>query len=147
MVNKLITLVLILSVSWTVSLGQGTKTTTTDSLVCLPKAVAKANAVELLQKDSLANELKVAKNNIEVYKKNEKLKDSLLSVKNAVIEIEKEKNSSYVNIIQLKDQQLSNSNDAVKKLNKDNKKLKVQNTVGRVTNIALVVLAVVLIFK
>lgn len=147
MVNKLITLVLILSVSWTVSLGQGTKTTTTDSLVCLPKAVAKANAVELLQKDSLANELKVAKNNIEIYKKNEKLKDSLNSVKDAVIAIEKEKNSSYVNIIQLKDQQLSNSNDAVKKLNKDNKKLKVQNTVGRITNVALVVLSVVLIFK
>jgi hypothetical protein len=53
-------------------------------------------------------------------------KDSIITSKNSIIELYKEKENNYNTMIDLKDSQKKNLEDLVKKLNKDLKKQKIK---------------------
>jgi hypothetical protein len=92
----------------------------------LPKIVAKEVVKDLIRKDSLESELNITKTNMGLLKNNIIAKDSIISSKNGIIELYKEKENNYNTMIDLKDSQKKNLEDLVKKLNKDLKKQRVK---------------------
>jgi hypothetical protein len=103
-----------------------TKNNTVDSFIVLPKIVAKEVVKDLIRKDSLESELNITKTNMGLLKNNIIAKDSIISSKNGIIELYKEKENNYNTMIDLKDSQKKNLEDLVKKLNKDLKKQRVK---------------------
>jgi hypothetical protein len=103
-----------------------TKRNTVDSIILLPKIVAKEVVKDLIRKDSLESELKITKINTGLLKNNLIAKDSIITSKNSIIELYKEKENNYNTMIDLKDLQNKNLDDLVKKLNKDLKKQKIK---------------------
>lgn len=103
-----------------------TKSFTADSIIPLPKVVAKEVVKDLIRKDSLESELKVTQKNMGLLEHNLTAKDSLLTSKDGVIELYKEKEKNYNTMIDLKDLQKKNLEELAKKLNRDLKKQKLK---------------------
>lgn len=106
---------------------KGIENTTIDSIIPLPKAVARENVKELIRKDSLEAELSVLKTNYSLLEKNLSFKDSIITIKSDQIGLYQEKEKNYLTIIDLKDEQKKNLEELSKNLNKEIKKLKLNS--------------------
>lgn len=104
----------------------GTKNTTTnsDSVVVLPKLVAKAVAKDVVRKDSVEAENKILKRNDSLLRANISLKDSVINTKDNVIALHVQKEKNYETMLSLKDLQKQNLEDLVVVLKNDLKKTK-----------------------
>ena len=103
------------------------KITTQDSIIPLPKAVARENIKELIKKDSLEMEITILKKNYSLLEQNITLKDSVINSKTKQIELYVEKEKNYLTIIDLREQQKKNLEDLSKNLNKEIKKMKLNS--------------------
>lgn len=133
MIKKLIILISLIFLSSIVSIGQDTKTTTInkgDSIIYLPKAVAKINIAELLRKDYLEEENKTLRKNIELMQRNLVLKDSIIGGNNQIISFYKQKSDNDDKIMVYKDMQLTNQSNTIKGLDKQLRKTKVKGIFG-----------------
>ena len=124
--QKLTTLIVLMLVSSIAFSQLATKSNTADSIIPLPKIVAKEVVKDLIRKDLLESELKITNTNMGLLKNNLIAKDSLITSKNSIIELYKEKENNYNTVIELKDIQKKNLEDLIKKLNKDLKKQKIK---------------------
>ena len=106
---------------------KGIENTTIDSIIPLPKAVARENVKDLLRKDSLEIEIKISKANYSLLEKNINLKDSVINIKSKQIDLYQEKEKNYLTIIQLKDEQKKNLEELTKSLNREINKLKLNS--------------------
>lgn len=105
----------------------GTKNITTnkplkDSIVQLPKNVAKAVVKDVIRKDSLEGELTISKKNEDLLKANILLKDSVIANRESLIMLYKEKEKNYMTMIDFKEAQRKNFEDLSNTLNEDLKK-------------------------
>lgn len=103
----------------------GTKNTTTnntDSIIPLPKNVAKAVVKDILRKDSLIGEIDVMKKNERLLQANSLIKDSIISNKQNVISLYQEKEKNYNTMLNLKDLEKKNLEDLTNTLKKDLRK-------------------------
>ncbi len=107
--------------------GTGIKIITRDSIIPLPKAVARENVKELIRKDSLETEISVLKNNYSLLEQNNSYKDTIIESKSRQIDLYKEKEKNYLTIIELKDEQKKNLEELTKSLNKEIKKMKLNS--------------------
>jgi hypothetical protein len=103
-----------------------TKSFTADSIIPLPKIVAKEVAKDLIRKDSLESELKVTQKTMGLLEHNLTAKDSLLTSKDGIIDLYQQKEKNYNTMIDLKDLQKKNLEELTKKLNRDLKKQKLK---------------------
>lgn len=124
-----------------------TGTITTDSIVPLPKNVAKEVVKDLIRKDSLESELKVCQKNTELLEQNLTLKDSIILSKDTQISLQKEKEVNYETMLQLKDTQIENFKLLTDKLNADIKKNKRKTVLKTIGNTALIGGLVFLLFS
>ena len=145
--KKLILSAAIMLASLTVFSQTGTAPIITDSIVPLPKNVAKEVVKDLLRKDSLQSEVNTCLENQILYEKNLELKDSVISSKSNQILLYQEKEKNYDTIIQLKDLQKQNLESAVDVLKNDLKKTnrKLFNT--QVGSVALILFLGYLLVK
>ena len=88
----------------------GTGTITTDSIVPLPKNVAKEVVKEIIRKDSIQAELTICYDNQKLLENNLVLKDSIIHSKDSQIDLQKQKEVNYETMLQLKDAQITNLN-------------------------------------
>lgn len=100
------------------------KTSITDSVIILPKAVAKEVAKDIIRKDSCQVQLKILQNSLILSEKNNELKDSVISNQNQQITLWVEKGKNYETMIMLKDEQKKNLELAIKPLQDELKKAK-----------------------
>lgn len=105
----------------------GIKIITIDSIIPLPKAVARENVKELIRKDSLETEISILKTNYSLLEKNILYKDTIIESKSKQIDFYKEKEKNYLTIIELKDEQKKNLEDLTKSLNREIKKMKLNS--------------------
>jgi hypothetical protein len=124
-------------VSLTASSQKNTNSITTDSIVPLPKNVAKEIVKDLLRKDSIQAELNVCHDNQGLLEHNLMLKDSIILSKDAQLSLAKMKETNYETILQLRDVQIVNLNGLVEKLNNDIKKNRRKTILKTVGNTAL----------
>lgn len=124
-------------VSLTASSQKNTNSITTDSIVPLPKNVAKEIVKDLLRKDSIQAELNTCHDNQALLEHNLILKDSTILSKDAQLSLSKMKETNYETILQLRDAQIVNLNGLVEKLNKDIKKNKRKTILKTVGNTVL----------
>ena len=124
-------------VSLTASSQKNTNSITTDSIIPLPKNVAKEIVRDLLRKDSIQAELNVCHDNQGLLEHNLMLKDSIILSKDAQLSLSKMKETNYETLMQLKDAQIVNLNTLVEKLNKDIKKNRRKTIFKTVGNTAL----------
>ena len=117
---------------------RNTETITTDSIVPLPKNVAKEVVKDLLRKDSLQAELKVCQENMGLLEHNLTLKDSVILSKDGQIFLQKQKEINYETMLQLKDTQLENFKALIDKLNADIKKNRRKTVLKTIGNTALI---------
>ena len=103
-----------------------TKSYTADSIIPLPKIVAKEVAKDLIRKDSLESELKVTQKTMGLLEHNLTAKDSLITSKDGIIDLYQQKEKNYNTMIDLKDLQKKNLEDLAKKLNRDLKRQKLK---------------------
>ncbi len=115
-----------------------TANTTTDSIVPLPKNVAREVVKDLLRKDSLESELKVCQENMGLLEHNLTLKDSIILSKDTQISLQKQKETNYETVIQLKDAQITNLGTLVEKLNDDIKKNRRKTVLKTIGNTVLI---------
>ena len=115
-----------------------TGTITTDSIVPLPKNVAREVVKDLLRKDSLQAELTVCKENTGLLEHNLTLKDSVILSKDAQISLQKQKETNYETMLQLKDTQLENFKTVIDKLNADIKKNRRKTVLKTIGNTVLI---------
>ncbi len=115
-----------------------TGTIITDSIVPLPKNVAKEVVKDLLRKDSLQAELKVCQENMGLLEHNLTLKDSVILSKDGQIFLQKQKEINYETMLQLKDTQLENFKILIDKLNADIKKNRRKTVLKTIGNTALI---------
>lgn len=101
-----------------------TRTSITDSVIILPKAVAKEVAKDIIRKDSVQAQLKIVQNSLILSEKNNELKDSVISNQNQQITLWVEKGKNYETTIMLKDEQKKNLELAIKPLQDELKKAK-----------------------
>jgi hypothetical protein len=134
---RLAVLALMMLVSLTASSQKNTNSITTDSIVPLPKNVAKEIVRDLLRKDSIQAELNVCHDNQGLLEHNLILKDSIILSKDAQLSLAKMKETNYETILQLRDVQIVNLNGLVEKLNKDIKKNRRKTILKTVGNTAL----------
>lgn len=71
--------------------GTGIKIITRDSIIPLPKAVARENVKELIRKDSLETEISVLKTNYSLLEQTSSYKDTIIESKSRQIDLYKEK--------------------------------------------------------
>jgi len=100
------------------------KTSITDSVIILPKAVAKEVAKDIIRKDSCQVQLKILQNSLILSEKNNELKDSVISNQNQQITLWVEKGKNYETMIMLKDEQKKNLDLVIKPLQNDLEKAK-----------------------
>ena len=124
-------------VSLTASSQKNTSSITTDSIVPLPKNVAREVVRDLIRKDSLQAELNTCHDNQGLLEHNLILKDSVILSKDAQLSLSKMKETNYETILQLRDAQIVNLNGLVEKLNKDIKKNRRKTILKTVGNTAL----------
>ena len=110
----------------------------TDSIVPLPKNVAREVVKDLLRKDSLESELTVCKENTGLLEHNLTLKDSVILSKDAQISLQKQKETNYETMLQLKDTQLENFKILIDKLNADIKKNRRKTVLKTIGNTVLI---------
>lgn len=105
---------------------KNTKTSITDkdSIIILPKLVAKEVVKDILRKDSCQTELSLVKNNLELSEKNNVLKDSSITNQKAQLELWDQKGKNYETMLVLKDTQKKNLEMAIQPLREDLKKTK-----------------------
>lgn len=116
------------------------KIITRDSIIPIPKPVAKEIVKDLIKKDLLEAELNVCKVNYDLLNNNLQLKDSIILSKNNMISLYEQKEKNYLTIIELKDLQQINLQNNIKKLNKDIKKLKLKLVATKLTTAAFIIL-------
>ncbi len=107
-----------------------TDTKINDSLICLPKKYLILTAQDLEKGDLCQEELNLTKNNVELYKSQISLKDSIISTFGEKEQLYKNSIDNYNSIVVLKDTQ-------IKDLNKDIKRLKFKNFVITIGIIAI----------
>lgn len=100
--------------------------TNKDSIVPLPKNVAKAVVKDIIRNDSLQAELKIANTNIDLFKKNIIYYDSVVTNKDNQINLYKLKDTNYETMLILKDTQKKNLENLTTQLTSDLKKAKRQ---------------------
>jgi len=110
----------------------------TDSIVPLPKNVAREVVKDLLRKDSLQAELIVCQENMGLLEHNLTLKDSVILSKDAQISLQKQKETNYETMLQLKDTQLENFKILIDKLNADIKKNRRKTVLKTIGNTVLI---------
>ena len=115
-----------------------TATIITDSIVPLPKNVAREVVKDLLRKDSLQAELIVCQENMGLLEHNLTLKDSVILSKDAQISLQKQKETNYETMLQLKDTQLENFKILIDKLNADIKKNRRKTVLKTIGNTVLI---------
>ena len=115
-----------------------TATIITDSIVPLPKNVAREVVKDLLRKDSLQAELIVCQENMGLLEHNLTLKDSVIFSKDAQISLQKQKETNYETMLQLKDTQLENFKILIDKLNADIKKNRRKTVLKTIGNTVLI---------
>ncbi len=146
--KKFVASILIIIASLTASSQTGTASTTTGdtSNIKLPKRVAKEVVKDIIKGDSLAIEYQYLKANYSLLDKNLSLKDSVISYKDQQIGILKDRDSNYVRMLQLKDQQIQTyskaAQDVQDKLQKERKKNGIQSIFMGAAIIVLITLLV-----
>ena len=125
-------------VSLTASSQKNTNSITTDSIVPLPKNVAKEIVKDLIRKDSIQAELNICHDNQELLENNLMLKDSIILSKDAQLSLAKQKETNYETLVQLREAQIVNLNTLVEKLNKDIKKKRRKTIFKTVGNTSLI---------
>ena len=125
-------------VSLTASSQKNTNSITTDSIVPLPKNVAKEIVKDLIRKDSIQAELNICHDNQGLLENNLMLNDSIILSKDAQLSLAKQKETNYETLVQLREAQITNLNTLVEKLNKDIKKKKRKTIFKTVGNTALI---------
>ena len=125
-------------VSLTASSQKNTNSIITDSIVPLPKNVAKEIVKDLIRKDSIQAELNVCHDNQGLLEHNLILKDSIILSKDAQLSLAKQKETNYETLVQLREAQIVNLNTLVEKLNKDIKKKRRKTIFKTVGNTALI---------
>lgn len=121
----------------------------------IPINAAKELAKDLIKCDSVsADNANLKENgsllilNNQLLSSNLKLKDSVIANRDTTIEIYKKKDTSYLNIIDLKNIELTKSTDLNKSLAKSLKKEKVKNTFNKIIgSAALAVVGYLALFK
>jgi hypothetical protein len=136
--TRLTMLILMMLVSSIAFSQTNTGTIITDSIVPLPKNVAKEVVKDLLRKDSLQAELKVCQENMGLLEHNLTLKDSVILSKDGQIFLQKQKEINYETMLQLKDTQLENFKILIDKLNADIKKNRRKTVLKTIGNTALI---------
>jgi hypothetical protein len=116
------------------SLGQGTQ----DTILKLPKPVAREAAKDLIRCDSIAADHEVLKQNYLLLQTNISLKDTIIKAKNTEIDLWKTIWSNDKVIMGLQDKQLMNANRTVMDLNNDLKKTKRKKTRNEVVGGAVI---------
>lgn len=119
-------------------------TDTKDSLVCLPKSVAKEVVKDLIRKDSLESELVVITKNKRIMESNLILKDSIITNKDKEISIYKLKGVDLLYEISLKNKQIIEYRDLSTKLEKQLNKAKRNKLITESITIASILTAVLL---
>jgi len=125
-------------VSLTASSQKNTNSITTDSIVPLPKNVAKEIVKDLIRKDSIQAELNICHDNQGLLEHNLILKDSIILSKDAQLSLAKQKETNYETLVQLREAQITNLNTLVEKLNKDIKKKRRKTIFKTVGNTAVI---------
>lgn len=126
--RKLLLLITLTLASLIASSQSVTKTTTIDSIVPLPKNVAREVVKDIIRKDSLETELKVLNENYKLLENNSTIKDSVIQSKDGVINLWKDKEKNYLSIIDLKEQQKTNLETLTTSLAADLRQLKRKRT-------------------
>lgn len=103
-----------------------TITVSRDTIIPLPKPVAKEVAKDLIRKDSLETVVNTQNDIIKLLNDNLRLKDSIITNRNGVISLFEHKEKNYNTVIGYKDLQISNQSLTIKTLSKENKKIKVR---------------------
>jgi hypothetical protein len=134
---RLTVLGLMMLVSLTAFSQKNTNSITTDSIVPLPKNVAKEIVKDLIRKDSIQAELNTCHDNQGLLEHNLMLKDSIILSKDAQLSLAQMKETNYETILQLRDAQIVNLNGLVEKLNNDIKKNRRKTIFKTVGNTAL----------
>jgi hypothetical protein len=137
-------------VSLIASSQTGTKNTTTnniDSIVPLPKNVAKAVAKDLIKGDSLLAEVNVLKKNEKLLQDNLKLKDNVIENKDNIITLYKTKEDNYNTMLTLKDIEKKNLETLANTLKKDLKKTKRELKLTKIGGTAIIGVLAYLILK
>ena len=125
----------------------GTKNITTDSLIVLPKIVAKQVVKDIIRLDSCQDEMIILKNSYNLLEKNNIYKDSIISNKGLIIEILNDKLANYESMLSLKDIQKSNLESSLKKMDKELKKTKRKLKITQISSLAVVVFITYLAVK
>jgi hypothetical protein len=136
--TRLTMLILMMLVSSIAFSQTNTASIITDSIVPLPKNVAREVVKDLLRKDSLESELTVCKENTGLLEHNLTLKDSVILSKDAQISLQKQKETNYETMLQLKDTQLENFKILIDKLNADIKKNRRKTVLKTIGNTVLI---------
>lgn len=113
-----------------------------DSSIAISKVVAKQILRDLYRKDSLQAELYIVTENYKLLQSSIALKDTIINNKNAVIEIYKQKEKHYEEIILLKDKQIQQCVEYSDKVKEDLKKSKKRAKIGASTTVVSFLLAV-----
>lgn len=105
---------------------RNTRTTTTgnDSVIILPKAVAREIVKDLLRKDSCQIELQITKSNFDLSQKNNQFKDSVITSQKSQLDLWDQKGKNYETMLKLKDVERQNLEMGIKPLKDDLKKTK-----------------------
>lgn len=115
----------------------GTKNTTINDSIRLPKSVARAVAKDIVRKDSLTTEINILKKNMGLMETNLGLKDKVISTKDSIITLHQEKEKNYLLMLDYKDLQKQNLIDLTNKINKDLKKTKRELKTTRIVGIVV----------
>jgi len=104
---------------------KNTKNSTTgDSIVVLPKAVAREVVKDIIRKDSCQDQLNVMQSNLNLSQKNNDLKDSIILNQKSQLDLWDEKGKNYETMLTLKDTEKKNLEMAIKPLQNELKKAK-----------------------
>jgi hypothetical protein len=134
-------------VSLTVFSQKDTRTTITDSIVSLPKNVAREVVKDIIKLDSCNAELNIAKKNNELLQKNSDLKDSIITSKDNQIILYGQKEKNYETMLVLKDAQKQNLENSIKFLNTELKRTKRNLVKTKIGAGAIVAFLVYIIIK
>lgn len=126
--QKLILLVAIVLANLT-AFSQTVTKNSTDTVIILPKNVAREVVKDVIRKDSLESEINIHKKNEVLLKSNLVAKDSIIASKDTIINIWSAKEKNYLSIIDTKDQQKTNLEALTKSLSADLRKAKRKSTI------------------
>lgn len=101
-----------------------TKTYITDSVIILPKVVAREVVKDIIRKDSCQVQLNLMQTNIELFQQNNQFKDSIITNQKQQIFLLNEKGVNYETMLLLKEEQKKNLELALKPVQYELKKTK-----------------------